>query len=223
MPRPRVTLHNLTSLDGRLDGFTPDVELYYETAARLPHQAVLTGSGTLLAAAAVEGIDLSGVDGARGAGSPPAAASLPWLVIVDSAGRVSRLDWLRRRPFWRDVLVLCSETTPAGHLERLQRTGVQHLVLGAARVDLAAALTVLADRYGVADVRVDAGGSLNGALLAAGLVDRVSTVVAPVVAGSGDGSARPVAAATDREATLMRLTSVEHLRNGHVWLRHERR
>jgi 2,5-diamino-6-(ribosylamino)-4(3H)-pyrimidinone 5'-phosphate reductase len=216
-------LHNLTSLDGRLDGFTPDVELYYETAARLPHQAVLTGSGTLLAAAAVEGIDLSGVDRARGTGSPPADASRPWLVIVDSAGRVSRLDWLRRRPVWRDVLVLCSETTPAGHLERLQRTGVEHLVLGAARVDLAAALTVLADRYGVADVRVDAGGSLNGALLAAGLVDRVSTVVAPVVAGSGDGSARPVAAATDREATLMRLTSVEHLRNGHVWLRHERR
>ncbi len=130
MPRPRVTLHNLTSLDGRLDGFTPDVELYYETAARLPHQAVLTGSGTLLAAAAVEGIDLSGVDGARGTGSPPADASRPWLVIVDSAGRVSRLDWLRRRPVWRDVLVLCSETTPAGHLERLQRTGVEHLVLG---------------------------------------------------------------------------------------------
>ncbi len=162
MPRPRVTLHNLTSLDGRLDGFTPDVELYYETAARLPHQAVLTGSGTLLAAAAVEGIDLSGVDGARGTGSPPADASRPWLVIVDSAGRVSRLDWLRRRPVWRDVLVLCSETTPAGHLERLQRTGVEHLVLGAARVDLAAALTVLADRYGVADVRVDAGDRSTG-------------------------------------------------------------
>ena len=223
MPRPRVTLHNLTSLDGRLDGFTPDVGLYYETAARLPQQAVLTGSGTLLAAAAAEGIDLSGADGARGNGPPPTDASLPWLVVVDSAGRVSRLDWLRGGPFWRDVVVLCSGTTPAGHLERLQRAGVEHLVLGAARVDLAAALTVLADRYGVADVRVDAGGSLNGALLAAGLVDRVSTVVAPVVAGSGAGSARPVAAATDREATLMRLTSVEQLRDGHVWLRYERR
>ena len=107
MPRPRVTLHNLTSLDGRLDGFTPDVGLYYETAARLPQQAVLTGSGTLLAAAAAEGIDLSGADAARGDGPPPTDASLPWLVVVDSAGRVSRLDWLRGRPFWRDVLVLC--------------------------------------------------------------------------------------------------------------------
>jgi hypothetical protein len=44
-----------------------------------------------------------------------------------------------------------------------------------------------------------------------------------VVAGSGAGSARPVAAATAREATPMRLTSVEQLRDGHVWLRYERR
>jgi hypothetical protein len=42
-------------------------------------------------------------------------------------------------------------------------------------------------------------------------------------AGSGAGSARPVAAATDREATPMRLTSVEQLRDDHVWLRYERR
>ena len=51
-------------------------------------------------------------------------------------------------------------------------------------------------------------------------VDGISPVVAPVVAGSG---ARPVAVATDREATPMRLTSVEQLRDGHVWLRYERR
>jgi riboflavin biosynthesis pyrimidine reductase len=63
----------------------------------------------------------------------------------------------------------------------------------------------------------------SGTLPAAGLVDRVSTVVAPVVAGSGAGTARPAVAATDRETTPMRLTSVEQLRDGHVWLRHERR
>jgi hypothetical protein len=41
-----------------MDGFPADVGLYYELASRLPHQAVLTGSGTMLAAAASEGIDL---------------------------------------------------------------------------------------------------------------------------------------------------------------------
>lgn len=32
MDRPRVTIHNLISLDGRLDGFPADVGLYYELA-----------------------------------------------------------------------------------------------------------------------------------------------------------------------------------------------
>ena len=58
MDRPRVIIHNLVSLEGRLDGFPADAGLYYELASRLPHQAVLTGSGTMLAAAASEGIDL---------------------------------------------------------------------------------------------------------------------------------------------------------------------
>ena len=57
MDRPRVIIHNLISLDGRPDGFPADAGLYYEMASRLPHQAVLTGSGTTLAAAAGQGID----------------------------------------------------------------------------------------------------------------------------------------------------------------------
>lgn len=47
MNRPRVFIHSLASLDGCLDGFPADVGLYHEVAARLLHQAVLTGSGTL--------------------------------------------------------------------------------------------------------------------------------------------------------------------------------
>ena len=52
-------------------------------ASRLPHQAVLTGSGTMLAAAA-------------DAGDPR-----PLLVIVDGQGRVTWYAWLREQPFWR--------------------------------------------------------------------------------------------------------------------------
>ena len=48
MDRPRVIIHNLISLYERLDGFPADAGLCYEMASRLPHQAVLTGSGTML-------------------------------------------------------------------------------------------------------------------------------------------------------------------------------
>ena len=56
MDRPRVIIHNLISLDGRLDGFPADAGFYYEMASRLRHQAVLTGSGTMLAAAAARAL-----------------------------------------------------------------------------------------------------------------------------------------------------------------------
>lgn len=219
MDRPRIVIHNMMSLDGRLDGFPADVGLYYELVSRIPHQAILTGSGTLLAAAAREGIDLSAEDPPSPA---PAAAGdadqRPILVIVDGRGQLTRFGWLREQPFWRDLLVLCSAATPAGQLARLHRQQVEHLVLGEDRVDLPAALRVLAGKYQVDTVRVDAGGGLNGALLQAGLADEISVVVAPYLAASGP--LRLVAGPGTDSPLALGLSAVERLRDGHLWLRY---
>jgi 2,5-diamino-6-(ribosylamino)-4(3H)-pyrimidinone 5'-phosphate reductase len=149
------------------------VGLYYELVGQLPHRAVLTGSNSMLAVAATQGVDMSDEDagppsGLRAPGSPAGPDSRPLLVLVDGRGRVTRYAWLRQQPFWRDVLVLCSAAAPASHLDRLRRLGVEYAVLGADRVDLGAALRMLAGRYGVMAVRVDAGGGLNAALLRGG-------------------------------------------------------
>jgi riboflavin biosynthesis pyrimidine reductase len=141
MHRPRVTIHNLTSLDGQLTGFPVNLGLYYQTAAQLPQQAELTTSATLGDAAAREGIDLAGEDPDDPVVPPVVDDPRPWLVIVDGRGRLSRVGWPGGQPFWRDMLVLCCQATPAEHLDRLRRHNVEH-------VDLAAALHQLADRYG---------------------------------------------------------------------------
>jgi 2,5-diamino-6-(ribosylamino)-4(3H)-pyrimidinone 5'-phosphate reductase len=99
MARPRVTIHNTVSVDGKVTGFPVDLGLYYEIAGRIPHDAVLTGSGTLLAAAGAQGIDVTAEDREEHAASPSDDDSRPWLVIVDSRGRLTRLDWLRGQPF----------------------------------------------------------------------------------------------------------------------------
>ena len=221
MDRPRVTIHNLTSLDGRLDGFPAEVGLYYELVGALPHQAVLTGTGTMLAAAADEGIDLAGEDEESAAPEVAGEDPRPWLVVVDSAGRLTRLAWLRGQPHWRDVLVLCSSTTPPEHRRRLRRRHVEHIVTGTDHVDLAAALHTLADRYGVSAVRVDAGPTLNGALVRAGLVDEISVVLAPHLVGSSPRRPVHVVEGMDEgDARELELTSVRRLRDGHVWLRY---
>lgn len=225
--RPRVIVHSMTSLDGSLAGFPADLGLYYELAARLPHQAVLAGSGTMLAAAASQGIDLAGEDprpatGPRSRTAGKGAATAPLLVIVDSRGQLTRYAWLREQPFWRDLLVLCSAATPAGQLGRLRRHHVDHAVLGTERVDLAGALHMLASEHQVTAVRVDAGGGLNGALLRAGLVDEISLVIAPYLAAGPaiDGLPRRIAGTGTPAPLAVRLVSTEQLRDGHVWLRY---
>ena len=222
MSRPRITLHNAVSVDGLLSGYPADLGVYYETAAQLPQDAVLTGSGTMLAAAASQGVDLSGDDPDE---TPPVVVPddpRPWLVIVDSHGRLTRLRWLRAIPYWRDVLVLCSATTPAAHLQRLRRHRVEHVVVGATTVNLGAALEVLSDQYGVRDVRVDAGGTLNTQLLHAGLVDEISLLVAPYLADTRtQPPLRLLATGASASGRRLKLTAVQQLRDDYIWLRYE--
>lgn len=222
MTRPRVVVHNLVSVDGRLDGVPTDVALYYELAGRFPQQAVLSGSGTMLAAAVGANVDFTAEDERPPGRAPHTDAGRPWLVVVDSAGRLTRFAWLRDTPHWRDVVVLASAATPPAHLERLRRLDVAHEVVGADKVDLARGLEILAERYEVRALRVDAGPALNAALLRAGLVDEISVVVAPYAVGSGGAQALHLLGPLAGSGPLrLEPTVVQQLRDGHLWLRYE--
>jgi len=48
--RPRVTIHIMASVDGRLDWLDENVGLYYELAGTFGADAMLSGSDTMLAA-----------------------------------------------------------------------------------------------------------------------------------------------------------------------------
>jgi 2,5-diamino-6-(ribosylamino)-4(3H)-pyrimidinone 5'-phosphate reductase len=220
MDRPHVTVHSMVSMDGRTDHFAGDIGLYYRTAAMLPHDAVLAGSATLVAAARAAGVDLSDED--ADVSATVTGDDVPWLVIVDSRGRISRFDWLRAQPHWRGPIVAYTRATPAAHLGLLDRNRVERLLAGDDRVDLAGLLGQLAARYGVARVRVDAGGTLNGVLLRAGLVDELSLLIAPYAVGGT--SPRGVFTAADlpegAEVARFGLVSVEQPQPGTVWLRY---
>jgi len=224
MPRrPRVTVHAMLSLDGRFDHFAGDVALYYELVGAIPHDAVLTGSATMLAAAERESVHPTGEDPLPAAGAAVAAASTdaPLLVIVDSAGRLTRFGWLAAVPYWRGILVACSGSTALDHLALLDRHAIPHVEAGEERVDLGELLDRLAADHGIERVRVDSGGVLNGALLRARLVDEVSLVLAPYAVGGRSPAGLFVAddVAGD-EVDRFELVAVEQLRDGAVWLRY---
>lgn len=104
-------------------------------------------------------------------------------VTVDPGGRIPR----KARFFDGSTRTLVGVTsgTPRSYVEELEERGVEMILCGdGPRCDLRALLEGLRER-GIVDVVCEGGGTLNGALLAAGLVDRVYLIVMPVVLDSG--------------------------------------
>jgi 2,5-diamino-6-(ribosylamino)-4(3H)-pyrimidinone 5'-phosphate reductase len=187
-PRPHVVVHVAVTLDGATTGFAPAIGRFYELAGRWREDVTLTGADTILAQEA----------GLRAAPRTPAPAGAPLLAVVDGRGRVREWEALGAVGHWRGVLALQAAT-------------------GAERVDLAAALTALTAEHGARLVRVDSGGALTGALLERGLVDEISLLVHPLLAGAGQrvwhGGAQPAAPQLHRIAA-------QPLEDGLVWLRY---
>ena len=229
MTRPRLTIYNEISLDGRIEGFDQDVGRYYRLGFRWRSDAILMGSVTAQAFGAAESTE-------QQAQTQPAPERLPvypgfedlvyeprpLLVVPDSRGSVRNWIHAMAQPWYREIVVLVSQATPPDYLEYLKRRGINSLVAGDDRVDLPAALEQLQVRYGVQSIRTDCGGGLNGALLGAGLVDEVAVIINPSLAANPSKQffvALPHPIAGDGLA--LRLREIDKLDDGAVWLLYE--
>jgi 2,5-diamino-6-(ribosylamino)-4(3H)-pyrimidinone 5'-phosphate reductase len=199
--RPHVVAHVAVSLDGATTGFEPDLGRFYGLVATWQEDVTLTGADTVLA-------QESALAAAPGPGPNPDGALL---AVVDGRGRVREWAALRAAGFWRDVLAVHAARTPPRPADR----AVEELVVGDERVDLAGLLTELG-RRGTRVVRVDSGGGLLGALLGAGLVDELSLLVHPVLAGGGPRWWGP----REGPRTALALVGTQAFDDGVLWLRH---
>lgn len=131
-----VVTHSAASADGRIDGFVPDIELYYDLAETWDVDAHLVGADTLIQGAqSTDSLDQDesaedDLTGQRDDGDPPL------LVVTDSKGRVSGSEDILAQLYWSDVLVLCSETTPDDYLTALANESISYIVFGDKHVDL---------------------------------------------------------------------------------------
>lgn len=228
--RPHLVIHSSVSLDGKITGFDVDLETHYRLAASFEEDATLAGADTLLV-----GLDAEGLE-ADAEADPPASRdsrlnststsdstsdARSALVVPDSRGRLKHWRWLLGSGYWGRGVALCTARTPDEHRDYLERVGVAVIEAGGDRVDLTAALEVLAAEHGVDRIRADCGGRLAGALLDAGLVDEVSLLVHPVVAGAGalDWHVKPEAAGSSRPR--LRRTRLEPAGEDLVWTVYE--
>jgi len=209
---PKVVIHNSISLDGSLLGFDVDMEAHYRLAGKYGAKATLAGSNT-----ALKGFELFGAPPPEEEGDlirPVGREHLPFIVIPDSTGKLKgMLHGIRRTEYFRDVIVLLSESTPPEYISYLKDRDYIHHVLGEEKVDLERALHLLHDEYGAGTVLVDTGSILGNLLIEKGLVSEISLLIHPVMVG-WNGYQMFGPELTSRKMELLRS---EMLGKGLVW------
>jgi 2,5-diamino-6-(ribosylamino)-4(3H)-pyrimidinone 5'-phosphate reductase len=211
MSRPRVVVHAVASVDGRMSlgpnrtGFedvgderwqaiwasdeTGDQRLRRLECLHTP-QVFVEGSASFLR----ESDDLAPLPPFESDSQslyqdhlPEAIVQRPehqgWFAVVDGRGRLrGGVTEFEGWPGWH-VLHLVSYGVPAEYLAYLQHQGIPYLIAGQKHVDLRSMLERLTAKLGVECVVSTAGGRLNGALLRAGLVDEINIEFLPGVIG----------------------------------------
>ncbi|MDR0457927.1 MAG: bifunctional diaminohydroxyphosphoribosylaminopyrimidine deaminase/5-amino-6-(5-phosphoribosylamino)uracil reductase RibD, partial [Burkholderiaceae bacterium] len=192
--RPWVRVKSAASLDGRTalpsgasQWITSDAARVDGHAWRARASAVLTGIGTVLR------------DDPLLTARAPGVTRQPDLVILDSHLRTP-LQARLWQAAGRRVLIYTTADTGSALAQRLCERGAKLMACPGAdgRIDLAALLADLARRE-VNELHVEAGATLTGAFLRAGLADELLFYLAPLLLGDGPGIAAldPPAALAD--------------------------
>ena len=211
---PKVIIYNYISLDGRINGFNADKKLYYQLASQWSLDAVLMGTDTLLRNFNIKSDELHESENFE-VPEVDKNDSRPLLVVPDSRGRIHVWSEVIRTGLFRDILVLCSRSTPQEYLNFLDERFIKYMVIGYEKVNLGIALEEIYIQFGVKSLRVDSGGRLNGVLLRDDLVDEIYVLVHPaMVGGTSPNSIYIAPDLTSTEGVLdLKLLKMEKLKN----------
>ncbi|MCA1630271.1 MAG: bifunctional diaminohydroxyphosphoribosylaminopyrimidine deaminase/5-amino-6-(5-phosphoribosylamino)uracil reductase RibD, partial [Acidobacteria bacterium] len=207
--RPFVHLKLAVSLDGRIATRTNDSRWITGEGSRarvqeLRHEsdAILVGAGTATAD------DPLLTDRSRLPRHRPLAR-----VVLDDELNLSADSQLALTARDAPVVVFASAAADERKASQLESRGVEVVRLSGGARDLSAVLAALRERA-IQSVLVEGGATVAGALLDAGLIDKLTFFIAPVVIGGRDARAAIGGAGAERLADALRLRDVEVARRG---------
>ncbi|MPQ94834.1 dihydrofolate reductase family protein [Thioclava sp. JE_KL1] len=220
MPRPHITCHMITTLDGRLktEGWP-----YSEDELLTIYDAVgarLEGQGWIIGRASLEGW-VPHVEPML----DPAPTARPDR-LADLAGRTLGIVFDRKGRLLPDtdelegdhLAIVLSERVAQAHVERLIDRGISVVFGGPDGDDIEGSLTRVAEGFRIERLLLEGGGTLNGTFLAKGLIDATSTLILPLI--DGNSGAPAIYEQGTGPAQSLELVQTETLENGIVWLRH---
>ncbi|WP_150270952.1 bifunctional diaminohydroxyphosphoribosylaminopyrimidine deaminase/5-amino-6-(5-phosphoribosylamino)uracil reductase RibD [Paenibacillus tepidiphilus] len=177
--RPFVTLKSASTLDGKIATRTGDSKWISNAQSRElvhtlrhRHQGIMVGVNTVLA------------DNPSLTTRLEVPALSPIRIVIDSSLRIP-LESAVVTDGLAKTLVVTTEASDPVKKEALTAAGVQVETCGAGpRVDLDAAMARLGELE-IGSILLEGGGTLNGAMLQGGHVDRVALFFAPKIVGGG--------------------------------------
>lgn len=122
-----------------------------------------------------------------------------------------------------NIVTVLGTNASNDYFEMLEEKGISYAVLSDP-TDLTSVMEILHESFGIRKISLQGGGIINGAMLAAGLIDELSLVVYPGIdglAGSPSIFGSPgLPGSLPAEGQSLELISAESLENGIVWLRY---
>lgn len=174
---PFVTVKTASTLDGKIASSTGDSKWItgeearaYVHTLRHQHQAIMVGVDTVIQdnPALTTRLSVPGLS--------------PIRIIVDSNLRIP-LDAHVVQERDAKTLILTTKQASIEQMMRLNAFGVEVVKCGEGpKVDLRQAMRLLGDRE-ISSILLEGGGTLNGAMLEAGLIDKMVLFVAPKIVG----------------------------------------
>lgn len=219
--RPYVICHMVPSVDGRIvtrnwplsHGLLSE---YERTAATLDGDAWVIGRVSMepYAGRTVlprrSGARLPRTDFVARTDAPSYA------IAIDPSGR---LRWESGSIDEDHAVTVLTQRVSDRYLAFLRERGVSYLFGGSDRIDVPAVLRKLCDRLGIRRLLLEGGGKINGSFLAAGCIDELSLLVAPIADG-GVGTPTLFDAPGAAPAARLQLVSAHRRRGGLLWLRY---
>ncbi len=222
--RPHIICHMLSSLDGRIDGSALQGVMgegeYEATGATLDGDAWICGRTTMQQHFAEDEPFVSVGNGAAGAQPVHVARRADsYAISVDTLGRLS---WSSGDLDGDHLICVVSEQVPGDYLGMLRDKGISYVVSGSPAVDLVQATVLLGEQFGIRRLLLEGGGHINGAFLAAGLVDEVSILVVSGIDGRRGIPTVFDGMSPNRSAAIrLKLKSMEQRKSDTIWLRYD--
>src|SRR5512140_3942230 len=221
--RPYVICHMVPSVDGRIvtDGWRPTPGLvaeYERTAATFGADGWIIGR-----------ISMEPYAGRARLPAGPAGERVPRIDFVARSDATSvaiaidthgKLRWESGAIDDDHVVTVLTEQVPDRYLRFLRSRGVSYLFGGRSRIDLPRVLRKLRARLGIRKLLLEGGGKINGSFLAAGVIDELSILVAPVADGGIGTPSLFDARMGPGPARRLELLSVERRPGDLVWIRY---